>query len=209
MALPENQVTSGRWSESGLSPCWNVFWKSSTLQENVAWLKMSQTARLLLEIGAVEITGFRQLFCCVTTLLCLWINQGLCQIGWKSKVKADHILISLSFVLSPLPGCLFSHRMALAAVEIRLQREAAVTEVQTLPLSPASLPGPSPAPHATCLCQAGWVTSLDGLRFSHRWTGGWRHSSVRCGVHPRWMGENAALRSLANNPWLMRLYCCC
>lgn len=75
------------------------------LQENVAWLKMSQTARTLLAIGVVAITGFRQLFYYVVALLRSWINQGLCQIGWKSKVKADHALVSLSFVLSlPFPA---------------------------------------------------------------------------------------------------------
>ena len=39
------------------------------LQENVAWLKMSQTARTLLVIGVVEITGFRQLFYYVVALI--------------------------------------------------------------------------------------------------------------------------------------------
>lgn len=85
-------------------------------QENVAWLKMSQTARTLRAIGTVAITGLRQLFYCVVTLLRLWINQGLCQTGWKSKVKADHALVSLIRSLPPLPGCLSSHSTVLNGV---------------------------------------------------------------------------------------------
>lgn len=134
--------------------CKPVFRKSSMLQENVAWLKMSQTARTLLAIGVVAITGFRQLFYYVVALLRLWINQGLCQIGWKSKVKADHALVSLSFVLS-LPSQL--HLLAQHSVEQgdsflllllksscrkKLQwSPVTAAQEQTLLSSPASLPG--------------------------------------------------------------------
>lgn len=139
--------------------CKPVFWKSSMLQENVAWLKMSQTARTLLAIGVVAITGFRQLFYYVVALLRSWINQGLCQIGWKSKVKADHALVSLSFVLSlPFPAASprtaqiwTGWQLSPAAVEVKLQEKAAVisghrspgADLAVVPSFPAGWAGPA------------------------------------------------------------------
>lgn len=149
-----------------ISPSWKFFWKSSMFQENVAWLKMSRTARTLLAIGVVEVTGFRQLFYCVVALLHLWINQGLCQTGWKSKVKADHALIPLSFVLSlPFPAASphtaqfwTGRQLSPAAVEVKPQEKAAVisghcsrgADLAVIPGFPAGWAGPAPDQRATC-----------------------------------------------------------
>lgn len=167
---------------SSLSPSWNGFLESSTLQEDVAWLKMSQTARMLRAIGTVEITGFGQLFSCVVTLLRLWINQGLCQTGWKSKVKAGHALVSLIHSLPPLPGCLFSHRTVLNGVTAfsccRCSEAAgrSCSDLWSLQLRSRPCYGPQ-FPLFWPIMQP---TPLHRVWFSCGWIQGWWHSPVSC-----------------------------
>lgn len=148
--------------------------------------------------------GFGKLFYYIVTLPHLWINEGLPQTGWKSKVKVDLVFLPL---VPSLPSCpphtAQSWSQARGKSSSHLHQWSQGAHLALLPASLLAM-----AQHTTCSAKQEECLCfiLCGSLVAACGDDGTLQRNTEC----IWDGGGkTALRSLANNPWLMQLYCSC